>query len=75
MCLFQAEGHASQCYPSPTVWVAQGTTVVDLLCVEPGPIICLIGRIRRSTQGTGRGSSCGALVGIPISSDIRHDSE
>ncbi len=34
MCLFQAEGHASQCYPSPTVWVAQGTTVVDLLCVE-----------------------------------------
>ncbi len=39
----QAEGHASQCYPSPTVWVAQGTTVVDLLCVEPGPIVCLIG--------------------------------
>ncbi len=35
MFLFQAEGHASQCYPSPTVWVAQGTTVVDLLCVEP----------------------------------------
>ncbi len=60
-------------YPSPTVWVAQGTTVVDLLCVEPGPIICLIGRIRRPTQG--RGSSCGALVGIPISSVIRRDSE
>ncbi len=75
MCLFQAEGHASQCYPSPTVWVAQGTTVVDLLCVEPGPIVCLIGRIRRPTQGTGRGSSCGALVGIPISSVIRCDSE
>ncbi len=79
MCLFQAEGHASQCYPSPTVWVAQGTTVVDLLCVEPGPIICLIGRIRRPTQGTGRGTgrgnSCGALVGIPISSVIRRDSE
>ncbi len=75
VCLFQAEGHASQCYPSPTVWVAQGTTVVDLLCVEPGPIVCLIGRIRRPTQGTGRGSSCGALVGIPISSVIRRDSE
>ncbi len=75
MRLFQAEGHASQCYPSPTVWVAQGTTVVDLLCVEPGPIVCLIGRIRRPTQGTGRGSSCGALVGIPISSVIRRDSE
>ncbi len=72
MCLFQAEGHASQCYPSPTVWIAQGTTVVDLLCVEPGPIVCLIGRIRRPTQGTGRGSSCGALVGIPFrrSSDV-----
>ncbi len=69
------KGHASQCYPSPTVWVAQGTTVVDLLCVEPGPIICLIGRIRRPTQGTGRGSSCGALVGIPILSVIRRDSE
>ncbi len=75
MCLFQVEGHASQCYPSPTVWVAQGTTVVDLLCVEPGPIVCLIGRIRRPTQGTGRGSSCGALVGIPISSVIRRGSE
>ncbi len=75
MCLFQAEGHASQCYPSPTVWIAQGTTVVDLLCVEPGPIVCLIGRIRRPTQGTGRGSSCGALVGIPIPSVIRRDSE
>ncbi len=75
VCLFQAEGRASQCYPSPTVWVAQGTTVVDLLCVEPGPIVCLIGRIRRPTQGTGRGSSCGALVGIPISSVIRRDSE
>ncbi len=56
MCLFQVEGHASQCYPSPTNWVAQGTTVVDLLCVEPGPIVCLIGRIMRPTQGTGRGS-------------------
>ncbi len=75
VCLFQAEGHASQCYPSPTVWVAQGTTVVDLLCVEPGPIVCLIGRIRRPTQGAGRGSSCGALVGIPISLVIRRDSE
>ncbi len=75
MCLFQVEGHASHCYPSPTVWVAQGTTVVDLLCVEPGPIVCLIERIRRPTQGTGRGSSCGALVGIPITSVIRCDSE
>ncbi len=73
MCLFQAEGHASQCYPSPTVWVAQGTAVVDLLCVEPSPIVCLIGRVRRPTQGTGRGSSCGALVGILISSVIRRD--
>ncbi len=55
----------SQCYPSPTVWVAQGT-VVDLLCVEPGPIVCLIGRARRPTQGTGGGSSCGALVENPF---------
>ncbi len=39
------------------------------------PIVCLIGRIRRPTQGAGRGSSCGALVGIPISSVIRRDSE
>ncbi len=31
----------SQCYSSPTVWVAIGTAVVDLLCVEPGPIIYL----------------------------------
>ncbi len=75
MFLFQAEGHASQCYPSSTVWVAQGTTVVDLLCVEPGPIVCLIERVRRATQGTGRGSSCGTLVGIPISSVIRRDLE
>ncbi len=62
----------SQCYSSPTVWVALGTAVVDLLFVEPGPIICLIGRIRRLTQGAGRGSSCGTLVGIPIrrSSDM-----
>ncbi len=61
--------------PKSYCLVAQGTTVVDLLCVEPGPIVCLIGRIRRPTQGTGRGSSCGALVGIPISSVIRRDSE
>ncbi len=27
---------------SPTVWVSLGTAVVDLLCVEPGPIVCLI---------------------------------
>ncbi len=32
------KGTLSQCYPSPTVWVAQGTAVVDLLCVEPSPI-------------------------------------
>ncbi len=56
----------SQCYSSPTVWVALVTAVVDLLCLEPGPIICLIVRIRRSSQGAGRGSSCGALVGIHI---------
>ncbi len=56
----------SQCYSSPTVWVARGTAVVDLLFVEPGPIVCLIGRTRRPTQGTGGGSSCGALVGIPF---------
>ncbi len=68
MCLFQAEGHASQCYSSPTVWVVLGTAVVYLLCVEPGPIVCLIGRIRRPCAGAGRGSYCGALVGIPISS-------
>ncbi len=67
MCLFQVEGHASQCFANPIVWVALGTAVVDLLCVEPGPIVCHIGRIRRPTQGSGRGSSCGALVGIPIS--------
>ncbi len=66
MCLFQVEGHASQCYPSPTVLVARGTAVVDILCVEPGPIVCLTGRIRRPTQGAGGGSSCGALEGIPI---------
>ncbi len=56
----------SQCYSSPTVWVALETAVVDHLCVEPGPIICLIGRIRRPTQGAGGGSSCGALARIPI---------
>ncbi len=66
MCLCQLDGHASQCYSSPTVWVALGTAIVDLLCVEPGPMVCLIGRIRRHTQGTGRGSSGGALVRIPI---------
>ncbi len=46
--------------------------VVDLLCVETGPIVCPIGRIRRPTQGTERGSSCGALEGILIcrSSDV-----
>ncbi len=60
------KGMLSQCYSSPTVWVARGTAVVDLLCVEPGPIVCLIGRTRRPTQGTGGGSSCGALVGIPF---------
>ncbi len=41
---------SSKRYSSPTVWVALGTAVVDLLCVEPGPIVCLIGRIRRPTQ-------------------------
>ncbi len=60
------KGMLSQCCPSPTVWVVQGTAVVDLLCVEPGPIVCLIGRIRRPTQGAGGGSSCGTLVGITI---------
>ncbi len=53
------KGTLSQCYSSPTI-------IVDLLCVEPGPIVCLIGRIRRPTQGAGRGSPCGTLVGIPI---------
>ncbi len=47
-------------------WGAGPLAVVDLLCVEPGPIVCLLGRIRRPSQGAGRGSSCGALVGIPI---------
>ncbi len=60
------KGMLSQCCPSPTVWVVQGTAVVDLLCVEPGHIVCLIGRIRRPTQGAGGGSSCGTLVGITI---------
>ncbi len=60
------KGTLSQCYPSPAVWVARGTTVVDLLFVEPGPIVCHIGRTRRPTQGAGGRSSCGALVGIPI---------
>ncbi len=66
------KGMLSQCYSSPTVWVALGTAVVDLLCVERGPIVCLIGRVRRPTQAAGRGSSCGALVRIPIrrSSDL-----
>ncbi len=41
----------SQCYSSPTVWVALGTAVVDLLCVEPGPIICLIGGLHRALEG------------------------
>ncbi len=27
------KGTLSQCYSSPTVWVALGTAVVDLLCV------------------------------------------
>ncbi len=75
MRLFQAEGHASQCYPSPTVWVAQGTTVVDLLCVEPGHIVCLIGRIRRPTQGLEGAASCGALVGSQFRRFIRRDSD
>ncbi len=60
------KGMLSQCYSSPTVWVALGTAVFDLLCVETGPIVCLIARISRPAQGAGRGSSCGALVGIPI---------
>ncbi len=60
------KGALSQCYPNPTVWVARGTAVVNLLCVKPGPIVCLIGRTRRPTHGTGGGSSCGALLGIPI---------
>ncbi len=51
MSLFLAEGHASQCYSSPNVWVALGTAVDELLW------------IMRPTQGVGRGSSCGALVG------------
>ncbi len=51
----------SQCYPSPTVWVAQGT-VVDLLCVEPGPIVCLIGRARRPYTGHWRGHWRGQLL-------------
>ncbi len=75
MCLFQVEGHTFPVLSKSYCWVARETAVVDLLCVEPGPIVCLIGRIRRPTQGTGRGSSCGALVGIPISSVIRHDLE
>ncbi len=53
----------SQCYSSPTLWVALGTAVLDLFCIEPGPIVYLMGRIRRPTQGAGRGSSCDALVG------------
>ncbi len=60
---------------SPTVWVAQGTTVVDLLCVEPGPYRLPYRKDQEAYTGTGRGSSCGALVGIPISSVIRRDSE
>ncbi len=69
------KGTLSQCYSSSTVWVALGTALVDLLCVEPGPIVCLIGRIRRATQSAGSGSYSGALVGIPISSVILRDSE
>ncbi len=30
---FKWKGTLSQCYSSPTVWVALGTAVVDLLCV------------------------------------------
>ncbi len=30
---FKQKGTLSQCYSSPTVWVARGTAVVDLLCV------------------------------------------
>ncbi len=56
----------SQCYPCPTVWIPRGTVVVDLLCVEPGPIVCLMGRVRRPTQVDEGGSSCGTLLGIPI---------
>ncbi len=52
----------SQCYSSPTVWVSLGTAVDDLLCVEPGPIICLIGRIRRSTKGAHVARSKGQLL-------------
>ncbi len=34
------KGTLSHCCWSPTsVWVALGTAVVDLLCVEPGPIV------------------------------------
>ncbi len=80
MCLCQLDGHASQCYSSPTVWVALGTAVVDLLCVEPGPMVCLIGRIRRHTQGTGRGrkghwKGQGCFGKDPNYSVIQHDSE
>ncbi len=58
------------CFPvlfkSYCLLVALGTAVVYLFCVEPGPIVCLIRRIRRSTQSAGEGSSNGALIGIPI---------
>ncbi len=66
------KGMLFHCYSSPTVWVALGTAVVDLLCVEPGPNVWLIGRIRKPTQEAGRGSSCGALSGsqCPRSSDV-----
>ncbi len=60
---FKWYGTLSQCYSSPTLWVALGTAVLDLFCVEPGPILCLMGRIRNPTQGAGRDRSCGALVG------------
>ncbi len=46
MCLFQVEGHAFPVLSKSYCWVARGTAVVDLLCVKPGPIACLIGRSR-----------------------------
>ncbi len=68
------KGTLSQCYSSPTVWVALGTAVVDLLCVAQSY------RLRyRKDQEVYKGRWKGKLLWCfgrdPNSSVIRRDSE
>ncbi len=74
MCLCQVEGHASQCYSSPTVWVALGTAVVVLLCVESGLPIPYR-KDQEAYSGHWKGQLRWCFGKDPNSSVIQHDSE